>query len=828
MGTTKKADLWIGHTDRRTHSRIRRLVAIAISLASSATALADPLDRRVTLDIPADTPLDAALVSFSKQSGVQIMFAANTVEFKSTAESVRGDLPARLALTTLLDQSGLGFTTTRSAVAVAPADTIRFAENTPEGGGSDPKSSQRGDLAVVVVTAQKRKESLLEVPAAVTAVAGGALLSSNQLRIQDYYTSVPGLALTAAGDNGPTLAIRGLTSGVGNPTVGVTIDDVPLTSATGYGSGDLAAELDPGDIARIEVLRGPQGTLYGANSIGGLLKYVTADPSTEEFSGSVQGGLSDVQNGDELGYNARASANVPVTDVLALRVSGFSRRDPGYVDNIQSGEAASNWVDVQGARLAALWRISSNVSLKLSGIYQDSEVNDGSNVQIGEGFDGLEHANLQGTGGTEQKFQIYGATLTADLGGAEFTSASGYSIREYSGLGDLSGIDFFREIAEDNFGVSGVLFQYASENTKFSQEFRLSIPAGQKLEWLLGAFYTHEESPNVQNVLAADAGTTQVVGSLASLPFPSKFEEYAAFADVTFHATDRFDIQVGGRASENRQTYQDAQHGILFGENVNPVRHSKESPFTYLVTPRYKLSADQMLYARFASGYRPGGPNTNIDPAVPLQYDADQTKNYEVGFKGEMFDAFSLDASLYYIDWDSIQLSVIKNGLGYYANGGKAKSQGVELAVETKAFSGFSVSAWVAYNEAELAEDLPPETLLYGVSGDRLPFSSRFSGFLAMNQQFPISNWGTGFVKASVSWVGNRKDIFTDSPDRLDLPSYTKADFLAGATHDTWSLNVFVNNLTDERGALQGDPRFASSVVYIRPRTIGMSLVKTF
>src|SRR5262249_48926184 len=155
----------------------------------------------------------------------------------------------------------------------------------------------------------------------------------NQLRLRDYYSRVPGLNLTPGTQSGQVLSIRGISTGSGNPTVGVTVDDVPLGSSTFLGGGAVVPDFDPADLARIEVLRGPQGTLYGASSISGLIKFVTADPSTAGFTGWLQGGVSSVSHGHGAGYNARGSVNVPLSDTFAVRASGFTRKDPGFIDN---------------------------------------------------------------------------------------------------------------------------------------------------------------------------------------------------------------------------------------------------------------------------------------------------------------------------------------------------------------------------------------------------------------------------------------------------------------------------------------------------------------
>src|SRR6202012_4446346 len=172
-----------------------------------------------------------------------------------------------------------------------------------------------------------------DVPVPVTAIRADKLISDNQVRLQDYFTSVPGLSYAPNNQN-QYVTIRGITTGgFSNPTVGVVIDDVPFGASNALGGGQVIPDFDPGDLARVEVLRGPQGTLYGASSMGGLLKFVTVDPSTDGVSGRVEAGVSDVSHGAELGYNVRGSINVPLSDTFAMRASAFTREDPGYVDN---------------------------------------------------------------------------------------------------------------------------------------------------------------------------------------------------------------------------------------------------------------------------------------------------------------------------------------------------------------------------------------------------------------------------------------------------------------------------------------------------------------
>jgi outer membrane receptor protein involved in Fe transport len=251
------------------------------------------------------------------------------------------------------------------------------------------------------------------------------------------------------------------------------------------------------------------------------------------------------------------------------------------------------------------------------------------------------------------------------------------------------------------------------------------------------------------------------------------------------------------------------------------------------VTPTFNISRDLMLYARLASGYRPGGPNYLSALGTPPQFQPDTTRNYEIGFKGAMFDRrLTLDASVYYIDWKNLQLDEFNEAVqtDYLANGSRAKSEGVELSIEARPLSGLKISGWVSLNDAKLKDPLPPASLLVAAAGDRLPFSSRFSGNLAAEQQFPL--WGSvfGFAGGQLSYVGGREGQFVESGPRQAFPAYAQTNLRAGLRDDDWTVSAFANNVTDRRGIVAGG--IGSNIPYafqfIAPRTIGLSVSKSF
>jgi iron complex outermembrane receptor protein len=725
---------------------------------------------------------------------------------------------------------------------LAQVDQAQTAsDGSVEKSGAASENSDRPKLEEIIVTAQKRSERLQDVPVPVTALSADTLVNQNQLRLQDYYTSVPGLSMAAGDLHGSLLAIRGVTTGgFTNPTVGITVDDVPYGSSSALGGyGNEAPDIDPSELARVEVLRGPQGTLYGASSIGGLIKFVTVDPSTNGISGRLQAGTTSVQQGDEFGYSVRGSVNVPLSNDFAVRASGFTRREPGYIDNPGLAIDDVNQIDVDGGRLSALWRPSQIFSLKLSALLQHTKTDGSSLVFRQPGLGDLQQNAVFGTGTSDKRFQAYSATLNVKLGRADFTSVSGYNINKATSLADLPALSGASQFF---FGVAGTAVPEHYKTNKFTQEIRLSGPVGQKLDWLLGVFYTHEKSENFQDIIAVEPATGAPAGTWLNSFWPTTYREYAAFTDVTFHVTDRFDLQVGGRESENEQSYSTVWTGpfVAFlsvpSPLINPEVDTKENSFTYLVTPQFRVSPDLMLYARLASGYRPGGPNsTCLAFHIPCKYAPDKTQNYEIGIKGDVLNRMlSFDASLYYIDWKDIQLQLNDptSGSSFFDNGSRAKSQGVELSIESRPLTGLTVTTWLAWNDAQLTEDFPATSAAYGFSGDRLPYSSRFSGNFSLDQEFPLMNNVTGFVGGAVSYVGDRKGIITSRQVQLreTFPAYAKVDLRAGAKYESWAASIFVNNVADRRGLLSGGlgTIYLDGFTYIQPRTFGLTVSRTF
>lgn len=698
--------------------------------------------------------------------------------------------------------------------------------------GTSAESASSPD-AEIVVTAQKREERLQDVPAAVSVLNTNALASSNQSRLRDYFDSVPGFQASPSPGGGgqQTLVIRGVTSGtVQNPTVGIMIDEVPFGAAT-Y---DFSPEVDPADLQRIEVLRGPQGTLYGASSLGGLVKFVTIDPSTSRVSGQVEGGINATAHGDGVGHSLRAALNLPLSETFAVRVSGFTRRDPGYIDNPSLGLKDVNDVTSSGARVTGLWRPTETISVKLAGLYQRT-IADGQNEEIrGFGLAPYQTNSIIDTGRTTKTIQAYSATINADLGGIDVTSVTAYSRFKATASQDYTNIAPWGGLASSGFGVPGAPSRLNARVNRLTQELRGTFKTGEAIEWLVGAFYSDEDTLILQKISAQAADGT-FRGNIFTYDQPIKFREYALFADPTIRLSDRFSVQLGGRYS-----WQDARYlpgrlgGTLYpGGVISAESKRKDKVFTYLITPQFKINDDLMVYARVATGYRPGRSNSlNLDPLIPRVAAPDRTTNYEIGLKGSIVpDILSVEFSLYRIDWKDVQLNSISpiTSLAFTSNAARARSQGGEFSATLQPGAGFKFASWVSINNAELTRGFI-DRATFAPTGARLPFTPKFSANVSADKRFDLSDDLNGSVGVTFTHVGERQGTFVATAGRALYQAYEKVDLRAGLAYGTWGFNVYVRNIGDERGVIGGGPGAfpPSAYVLIQPRSVGASLSKKF
>lgn len=723
----------------------------------------------------------------------------------------------------------------------------------------------------VVVTAQKRAETLVEVPASV-AVLGGDTLEDHRVEdLQDLASLVSGLTVNSAEPGTTRLTMRGINTGGVASTVGIYTDDVPFGSSSGLANGAvLAGNFDTFDLARIEVLRGPQGSLYGASSVGGALKYVMNQPTTAGFEARVLGS-SETVDGGGAGYSLKGLANVPLGDRFALRASGFYRSDDGFIDsignnpvgsltdpavNIISGTRVAKNINTgrsSGGRLSGLYQPSEKFSLLLTTAMQDLKSGAPNAIDADPvTLKPLENGEVQSSyyeQTVKTKYRISSATANWGLGAASLASVTSYSTFEQNLNLDatiasgLTGGPPLASLVTAIFGndktrpLSARLPQTTSTD-KFSQELRFVSPKNKTFDWLIGGYYTNEKSEIHQEIHAVEAATgavAQGVPDLAVLSLPSKYKEYALFGNTTWHLTPQFDLSAGARQSRNDQSASQVGDGPLAGGHVEfDNLKSHESPFTYSVSGRFAQTANSSIYARVATGFRPGGPNVlppNVPAGTPLTYKSDSLTSYEAGWKASGAGGrSSVDLSVFYLDWKDIQLFALVNGFGINANGGTAKSKGAEFTASLIPTSGLRFSLNAAYTDAVLTRDTDP--LVGGLNGDALPFTPKWAAGFTADYDWTVRNGATAFIGGGLGYTGDRTFDFTTRTGAGELrrvPSYVTLDARAGTEVGRWLVELYGKNLTNKKGIATVDgagawPNGALGFGYIRPRTIGLSL----
>jgi outer membrane receptor protein involved in Fe transport len=853
--------------------------AIVLMILGWATPMAEA-QAKAAFDLPAQ-PLADSLRAVGSQTNINLLFDPPLVAGRK-APALKAEVTADEALTRLLAGTGIKheFLNERTIV-LAKADAV--GNKASSGGGSSsptnaepgkdvPKEGQKsadsfrvarldqgansqfstvGDsiatgqerntkLEEIVVTAQKREQRLMDVPIPVSVVDAQSLLESNQTQLREYFNQIPGLSLAQASGGSSIVSIRGITTGLNqNPTVGFTLDDIPLGASTRGGGGGLVPEINPADLARLEVLKGPQGTLYGASSMGGLIRYVSVEPSTDAVFGSVQAGTEDIRNGNDLGYNFYGAINIPLSNSIAARASAFVRERPGFIDNVETGQRGVNKEEIAGGRLSLLWQLSSDFSLKLGALLESDNRDGADDVHVPTaGFPftanlhGLQQYDLYGTGQYDRRVQVYSAALNGTIDGVHIAAISGYNVNSSSTSADFS--------YAYGTPTDGVTFPNTGKTDKFTQEIRISSPIGSHVDVLFGGFYTRELSSFNQALLSVDRATHIVDGTLIYSNAPVNYRETAGFGDLTWKATDEFDLQIGGRFSHlTVDTLPDYLSGsFVGGSSITPESVSSANVFTYLVSPEYKITSNLMVYGRIANGYRPGGGLENPSPSelcvqhdFQCSYQPDKTTDFELGIKGTFFDrALSVDASAYRIDWKNLQLNLIADQTwAYTGNGSRAKSQGLEVAAEIHPLSGLTFSGWLTWDDAQLTQALPPGQDV-GAAGDRLPYSSRFSGNLTARDEFPLYGEARGDVAIKATYIGDRTGEFTATETRQNFPGYTQTDLSAGVSYRSWKGSVYVNNVADARGVLLGGigSVYPFAFDYIQPRTIGLTISERF
>jgi len=753
-------------------------------------------------------------------------------------------------------------------VSILPAAAIA-ADN------SDSRlASTDATLGEVVVTAQKRTETIRAVPQSVSVLSGEQIEMQHIDDYADLATTVPSLSYSSWGGPGlSNLEIRGISSTIGESTVSIYLDDAPITIRNNsFYAGQPEPQLF--DLARAEVLRGPQGTLYGASAMGGTIKLESNPVNLNNYEGEAYQELSGTKHGG-LNYVTRGVLNLPLVDgTLGLRLGLQTSRDSGYVDHVTTGGVVDgkgiNANRTNAVKFALTYMPADTLKITLSEFAQRTVMDDTGLVN----FETPNYyINKQVAEPGRDSFSVTSLKINYDLNWADLTSVSSYAWRQFPRTTDGTYfnsvfVGFFVDQILGLPGLDGNLDGYKlaalpgpvynSLSTKqWTQELRLSSKAydpnaGLPISWLAGLYISdakyvgssYQYIPGFNQTFLATYGIPPLQALGAATPndlfyqFVNELDdrEYAVFGEFSYYPMPRLKLTVGARELYGK----DAETDVSAGFFASTPYHSgslKAHALTPKVAASFDITPTVTAYATAAEGFRLGGVDAPV-PAVqcavdlsafglsqaPSNYQSDKVWNFEVGAKGLYFDKVtSINAALYDIEWDKIQLDVpLKTcGFDFIDNLGHARSYGSELEIQQKIGSELTLGVSGQYNHDTFTQDVAA----LGISrGDLVPGSPSWSSTVNADYERALAGTLKGFVRADWKYIGSSHGTFVQSNQDYLRPSYSLLGASIGVAGESWQVSLFAKNLLDEKKIIQSPAdNFVAEGYTPVPRIIGIA-----
>lgn len=786
-------------------------------------------------------PVSDALIAFAIQANLSIGFNGLDLSGISNA-GIKGTYTAYDALGQMLRGTGLGFeyidqTTVRifkleQRVARAPARptvtprVMDVRENTVV-------------LEELIVTSTKRARDPQKLPLGVSVVSGNRLNNMRTKDTLDLSAQVVGLAVTNQGPGRNKIFLRGQSDGPlaerTQSTVGIYVDDAPLVFS------DTNPDFRLVDIERLEVIRGPQGTLYGSGSLSGTYRIITNKPNPTAFYGGGSGSLSTTQDGRPSG-SLDGFVNVPLLDdVAAVRFAGFYDYFGGFIDDVRLDEENVNSGRIYGGRFAFRTDLGENWQATLSANGQRIDLEDTQYFVSQVGI--LQRDNFVAEPRRDDIFQV-AVTAEGTLGEVNVLATASYVNRDIHNVSDAS-------LAVP--GLTGLELRpspFEKQNTisTFSQEIRFS-GTSKKLDWLVGGFHLGrtEDLRSTLNV----PGAGDVLGDLG---FPSDVvfreerdddvQQFAVFLDGTYNVSSRLDISAGLRWSRSSLDVTSLTTGFISDGGPELDLQNNKTAYAPKVAVSFHATQTTTWYAHAAKGFRVGGVNLNtpvsalfdpgLDPDETLAtqtFTSDSLWNYEVGVKGRYFDnRLEINAAAFYVDWSDIQTDqLLPSGFLFVTNAGSARNFGFEVQVAYKPSRALDVNLVGFWNDPELTQ---ANGFLGAEAGNQLPNISEYSVGLSAQYSWALSSKLSAFVNGDYAYVGPSR-LFFNEESSPEMGDYHKAGLRAGVEGDSWSALLYVDNVLNEKGntfsfgngfSFQNSSQFTP----LRPRAFGLSVSRTF
>jgi len=755
-----------------------------------------------------------------------------------------------------------------------------------ESGADQPSdsSSRRSDVLLedIIVTATRRSEELSKVPISIVALDAAGLQASGIKSITDIANLVPGIEFDKSSGFGPNtitnIAIRGINSNIGTSTTGIYLDDVPLQTrivALSYWGNPFPQLFD---VERVEVDRGPQGTLFGAGAEGGAVRFISPEPSLDKYSGFARGEFAYTQHGAPT-YEAGIAGGGPIaTDKIGFRASVSARREGGFVDRIDpltgaTVDSDSNYTRSIVARAAFAIKPTESVRITPAMFWQQVRNNDSgayfeelSNPGDGSFKNGrlLAQPAIETLSLPSLKVEAFlpGATITSITAfmhryGTLTDDATSYDGVLFGGYGNPAGPQYPADASN-----AGPVFLTTKVNL-FTQEIRASSDdKSARLKWTVGAFFSNASQTDTE-VVTTPFYMVNVFGLPGTDPLffssiTSRDKQYAGFGQVDYLLTPKLTVTAGLRVSHNTARFYQAQSGPIASQEF-PVASGEQSqtPVIPKLSFSYQATGNSLLYVSGSKGFRVGGANQPI-PLLPTPtgcplsqqpppFSGDEVWSYEVGSKNRFLDGrLKLDGSVFYVDWKKIQQQIYFNScsFGFIANTGSATSKGFDLAVQFAFTRSLTAGASVAYTNAKIKDTVTFDGATLVQSGDvvgTLPGVGSPWNLNATIEYHRELGDVPAFARVEGAYHSRNSGPFNSmipgtplyNPTIPANPAYHQINVRMGASLSDVDLSLFINNLTNEHPALS---RFVETAVglgiftdtTIQPRTFGISATYRF
>lgn len=687
-----------------------------------------------------------------------------------------------------------------------------------------PRSAQQiPELHEVVVTATKRAVPDQDVPFAITALDQRSLTARGADSADQALNYVPAVSFTSNGANSGTYTIRGISTGsaVANAQspVALYIDDINILDPT---DPNVTMNLRLFDVSRVEILEGPQGTLFGSGSLGGAIRIITNKPKLDRYEAEAKATVEDTHGG-QVGYDVNAMVNIPlVTDKLAIRIVGYNQHYGGYVDNVRTGASDVNYATTRGGRVELKWSPLQDLSLLGTVLAEDDSPHDSAySFYNGHGY----QWNGAVPNYSYSNTKIYSLKGVFRPKSMTVTSITTYATRRESSLGD------FTQTAEALLGLNAPSpITDAGPSHTLSQELRIASAGDQKFHWLIGGVYTDNRRTIFENVIIPGTGalfgtTSNDVSAADSF---AEVQEEALYGELSYEILPRLTLTVGARRSHDKLTERQTIGGTL---QVPSVTHNvtTENATTPRFNVSYHVTPDTMVYAQAAKGFRVGQINTiRADPisgqAIPLASNPDSLWNYELGEKSFLLRRrLIVDADVYYIDWRDIQLNAltVPSHINYITNAGHANIKGLEVNIEARPLAHWSTGGSLALTDAHL-ESVSPG--VQANAGDRLPASAPLSADLYVEYTRPLTEQVGIFARIDARYVGKEYSNLENSTS-LVYGRYSQLNIRGGLRWAHYTLTAFIENAANSNGKESAFDSFTVPVaIRQRPITFGLTV----